>query len=173
MIDIDRGSELAYNSSSASGENIDLIKGKIWIESKSPTLSVSLKNLTVVTPPSAIVIASQDSRGNSSVYGVSGTSTIRTRIGSYTLNAGNRIMLSPTDLSSSQSDLADFAGPIDDSMNTESLFTRNNGSTILTNLAKSVASLETKSGSMSTLSSSGANLIAKPTKMVEIMDPID
>ncbi len=133
-IDLDERTELSYNSHSSTGDALKLVKWKIWIEQISSNGYIEMKNLSVITKKWSIVMLEQLNPVFSTVYSVQWDVTISTSIGEYVLKAGNRIMLSATELANPWLQLSSQVGSIDADIMKNTLFIKNNGKELLTNL---------------------------------------
>lgn len=86
--------------------------------------------MDVLTSPGTVVIVEQNTL-SSTAYMIAGSALIDTKIGSYTLKPGTRIMIAGSDISNAGTDLGTLTGPIDDAIAQNPLFIRNNGKDIL------------------------------------------
>lgn len=124
-VDLDKNTELTYKSHSSSGEVIGVSKGRAWIAAKNIPVTVELKNFSLIINPGNVSLVEQNN-AFSVDYAIQGISSISTSIGSYALQTGNRIMIGKSDLVSGSTNLSSLAGPIDESIMQNELFTRNN-----------------------------------------------
>jgi hypothetical protein len=129
-IDIDKGSELSYKSSSASGNSIALTKGRIWINDITVPLSIEMKNYTITAPEGATILVEQNGP-YSNTYVLGKSATIETSIGKKDVPAGSMISLLKSDFSSPSTNLGEWVRPIEGAIIEYPLFVRNNGADLL------------------------------------------
>jgi hypothetical protein len=165
-IDLDKTTELTYKSQSSSGYVIAFSKGRGWIATNWGTTRIELKFLTVELDANEVALVEQNNL-SSTVYMISWTADIETKIGTTTLTEGSRIMIAGSDLSNPAWNLSSLIGTIDDTLASQILFVRNNGWTLLKNTSWSLSS----SGS-DIMTSSGTDF-STPWKYIEITDPLD
>lgn len=130
-IDIDKWSELWYRSSNASGNIITLTKWRAWIKDVTKPLKVELKNYNINIDPGSTVLVEQNGP-HSYTYAIQWDVEIDTTIWATSLRWGNVISLLKADLVSPDTNLAEWIRPIDGAILEHPIFTRNNGSSILT-----------------------------------------
>lgn len=133
-IDSDEKTELQYLGSSNTWDTLGLTKWRIWINQNASNSEVYLKNLSTTIKSGDIVMLEQNNQIYSTVYVLKGDITISTSIGKYTLHAGNRIMISGSDLSNPGLQIGSLVGSIDESITQNQLFIRNNWKEILSNI---------------------------------------
>lgn len=121
---------------------------------------------------------------NSVVYAVQGDVEIITDVGQYTLKAGEKIVVSPSDIKNAQTKLADNVGPIDATIINTGLFTRNNGEELIRQALAAKNETDDMSGSGinsgtgssasgSTLSGSTATGAVAGQKYIQFTQPTD
>lgn len=168
-LDIDGNTELRYISSSSSESTLSVPKGRVWINSKTSPITIELKNLSLRIQWEDIAFVEQNN-AYSIVYAIKGASSISTSKGTYSLGAGNRIMIGASDLVSSES-LSSLSWPIDESIMQNPVFTRNNGMIFLEQLKQKTATWLIGSGELSsTISGSSSSLW---WHYITIEDPLD
>lgn len=145
-IDIDKWSELWYRSSNASGNIITLSKWRAWIKDVTKPLKVELKNYNININPGSTVLVEQNGP-HSYTYAIQWDVEIDTTIWTTSLRWGNVISLLKADLVSPDTNLAEWIRPIDGAILEHPIFTRNNGSSILT-VASTWSSSTTLSGAI-------------------------
>jgi hypothetical protein len=111
-IDIDKGSELAYKSSSASGDTISLTKGRIWISDITSPLSIEMKNYTISAPVGSILLVEQNGP-YSNAYILDKSAEIETSLGNKDIPAGSMISLLKSDLANPSTNLGEWIRPIE------------------------------------------------------------
>jgi hypothetical protein len=137
-IDIDKGSELSYKSSSASGNNITLTKGRIWVDAITVPLSIEMKNYTITVPEGATILVEQNGP-YSNTYVLEKSVIIETSLGNKDVPAGSMISLLKSDLASPSTNLEEWVRPIEGAIIEYPLFVRNRGGDLL----KSVSTTQT------------------------------
>jgi hypothetical protein len=133
-IDMDEKTEFTYISNSGTGDTFKLIKWKLWMNQSSLLSRAEMKNLSVILPAWTIVMLEQTNPVFSTVYVFQWDAKIITSIGEYTLKAGNRIMLSATELSNPGTQLSSQVWNIDEGITNNPLFIKNNGKILLSGL---------------------------------------
>lgn len=134
QLDLDEKTEMSYLGNSNTGDTLRLTKWRSWIKQVSSNSEIQLKNLSVLIEAGNIVMVEQNNQIYSTVYALQGDITIWTTIGKYTLHAGNRIMVSWSDLSNPWLQLSSLIGNIDAGIAQNPLFIRNNWKDILANI---------------------------------------
>lgn len=167
-IDIDKGSELAYKSSSASGNSVGLTKGRIWISDITVPLTIEMKNYTILAPEGSTLLVEQNGP-YSNTYVLEKSATIQTTIGNKDVSAGSMISLLKSDLASPSTNLGEWIRPIEGAIIEYPLFVRNHGADLL----GSVSLTQNDTISSGTLLSSGStnNLSASNNIAIEITEP--
>ena len=165
IIDGDEKTEISYIGNSSTGDVLHMTKGRIWLNQIWANSDIELKNLTVSTKIWDIIMLEQNNQIYSTVYVLKGDVTISTSIGKYTLHAGNRIMISGSDLSNPGLQIGSLVGTIDESITQNQLFIRNNWKELLTNLQSS--------GSTNTWTSNSSTGTSTPVgeSFVTILEP--
>ncbi len=169
-VDLDKNTELTYKSHSSSGEVIGVSKGRAWIAAKNIPVTVELKNFSLIINPGNVSLVEQNN-AFSVDYAIQGISSISTSIGSYALQTGNRIMIGKSDLVSGSTNLSSLAGPIDESIMQNELFTRNNWENLLKQVSSFSWTNQTTSGSIT--NETGVLSNTTTNHVIEITDPID
>jgi len=165
-IDIDKGSELAYKSSTASGNTINLSKGRSWLSDITKPLQIELKNYNVTAPAGSIILIEQNGP-YSNVYVLQGVATIETSVGNKDISAGSMISLLKSDLINPNTDLSEWIRPIEWSILEYPLFVRNNGASLLDQAGISVS---TWTGT-STDGQSGSLIESTASNYIEVTEP--
>ena len=124
-LDLDERTELIYLSHTNTGDTIKLTKWRVWIKQLSNTTTTETKNLSVTTESGNIAMIEQNNQIYSSVYSIVWDTRIRTSVGEYVLKAGNRIMVSASDLANPGLQLASLVWGIDEGIVSNPLFVRN------------------------------------------------
>ncbi|MBC7504029.1 hypothetical protein H7169_03580 [Candidatus Gracilibacteria bacterium] len=164
-IDIDERTELTYSNHTATGDRLRLAKGRIWIEQTSYMSTIDMKNLVVSVKTGDIIMLEQNNQIYSTVYALKGDAEITTSVGIYILKAGNRIMVSASDLANPGLKLATLVGDIDESILESPLFIKNNGKSLLNNIQSKTG--VTLSGSV------GSGSIGSSIAMITIIEPLE
>jgi hypothetical protein len=141
-IDIDKGSELAYKSSSASGNAISLTKWRIWISALTIPLSIEMKNYTIKAPAWSTLLVEQNGPF-SNAYVLEQSVTIETSIGNKDVLAWSMVSILKTDLVKPAANISEWVGPIEGSIIEYPLFVRNHGAGLLWSMSQS----QTQTGS--------------------------
>ncbi|MBP9779177.1 hypothetical protein KBD33_00970 [Candidatus Gracilibacteria bacterium] len=170
-IDLDKTTEITYKSSSQSGNTISLEKGRAWIHTLKGMTKSELKYMNISSSADTILILEQNNI-SSTAYMIQGSALIETKIGTYTLTAGNQIMIAGSDISNAGTNLASLAGSIVDTINEHPLFTRNGGKNILAQSATGI-NIENNIPLKSSTGANGDSLNTLNGKFIEITDPID
>lgn len=164
-IHMDERTELIYMNHSGNTDTYNLAKWRVWVEQSSDTNTFMMKNLSVTLKSSDIVMLEQNTQIYSTVYALRWNILISTSIWDYTLKAGNRIMISSSDLANPWLQLMSLVGDIDESITDTPIFVKNNGKSLLSILRKGTEStwamISSWSDSMTSLSA------------ISILDPID
>lgn len=163
-VDLDKNTELTYISSTPTEDTIGVSKWRAWITAKQIPVVVKLKDFSLKVQPGNTVLIEQNN-AYGIAYAITWTIELSTSIWSYNLDAGNRIMIGASDIASN-TPLASLAGAIDETITTYTLFERNNGAALLSQLAPKSSSTATGAS----LISSGASTSGH---FIEITDPID
>jgi hypothetical protein len=129
-IDIDKGSELSYKSSSASGNIISLTKGRIWISDIITPLTIEMKNYTVTAPVGSVLLVEQNGP-YSNTYVLGESATIETSLGNKDVPPGSMISLLKSDLANPSTNLGEWIRPIEGAIIEYPLFVRNHGADLL------------------------------------------
>lgn len=129
---LDKGSELSYLSQSASSGSVGLIKGRAWIEVKNVPMNIELKSFSINGVPGNVFFLEQNNV-YSTVYALKWTMSLATKIGNYSLNPGEKIMLRASDLTE-WNDITKFIGEIDESILSSTIFKNQWGETLLKNI---------------------------------------
>lgn len=166
-IDIDGNTELSYISAIPSENAIGVSKWRAWINATQWSVTVQLKNFSIKMQSGDILLVEQN-YAYSTAYAIRGTLSLSTTIWSYSLEAGNRIMIWASDLTGNVQ-IASLAGAVDESIMQSVLFQRNNWFTYLSQI-NPVSMLSGSSSSGSILSSGSLNTTHR---FIEITDPID
>ena len=173
---LDKSSEMAYMEHTSDGEKLDLVRGRIWIESHGNT-TLQMKNLDATIKNGDIVMAEQPNQIFSTLYVLKGNITLIAWGNSYTLSAGKKIMISKSDLANAGTTLDALTWPIDDSIRQNPLFILRNGGTLLWSLGHTswwTGTLSNPSLALNGSISSGSLLINSPTtKYIEVTLPLD
>ncbi len=164
-IDMDEKTELIYTAHSSTGDTLSLNKWRIWINQKSDTSQVTLKNLSIKTQPNNVALLEQTNQIYSTVYAIVWDLDVSTRIGSYKLKSGNRMMISASDIASPGIELSNLVWGIDESIANNSLFIKNNGKKLLNSAIVW--------STWAILSSSGSSSGTSMTSYVSFIEPID
>lgn len=164
-IDLDERTELIYLSHTSTGDKLKLTKWRVWIEQSTNTTTTEMKNISVTTKAGNTTMLEQNNQIYSTVYAITWDTQISTSIGEYTLKAGNRIMISASDLANPGLQLSTLVGGIDESIVESPLFVRNDGKNLLNNL---IASTTTTGSTLSSTGSTGS-----VTQLINILEPID
>lgn len=134
FIDLDEKTELSYIAHSDTWDVLKLFKWRIWAKQLSSNQEIRLKNLSITLKGWDIAMVEQNNNQiYSTVYAMQGDITITTSVGSYTLHAGNRIMVSGSDLSNPWLQLSSLVDTIDEGIQQNRLFVRNNWKSLLIN----------------------------------------
>ena len=72
---LDKSSEMAYMEHTSDGEKLDLVRGRIWIESHGNT-TLQMKNLDATIKNGDIVMAEQPNQIFSTLYVLKGNITL-------------------------------------------------------------------------------------------------
>lgn len=167
-IDIDKTSELTYKESTLSGNTIGLEKWRAWVQTIKWTTTIELKYMDIVSPVGTTLIVEQNNL-SSTIYMIAWSSLVETKIWTYTLNAGNKMMIAWSDLSNPWTVLASLTASIDDSIVEHPLFVRNDGKNILQTIKTDTL---TATGETISESSTG-NVLNVTGKYIEVTDPLD
>lgn len=165
-LDLDEKTELAYLSSSNTGDTFKLIKWKVWLNQEISNSRIDMKNLSVIVPSGTIVMLEQTNPVFSIAYVFQWEATIATSIGEYILKAGNRIMLSATELSNPWLQLSSQVWSIDEDIMNNPLFIKNNWKKILTTMS----GVMSNSGSTWSLVESWSSIEIQPLVFLEPID---
>lgn len=130
-----------------------------------------LKYMNILSSADTILILEQNNI-SSTAYMIQGSALIETKIGTYTLTAGNQIMIAGSDISNAGTNLASLAGSIVDTINEHPLFTRNGWKNILTQ-SLSGTNIENNTLLKTSTWANGDSLNSLNGKYIEITDPID
>lgn len=182
-LDIDENTEITYKTgqvkdASWTNDKIKLNKWRLLIESHADNLFVELNNFTAKIPSGTTIILEQTNIINSVAYAIAGNAEIMTDVGQQTLKAGEKILISPSDVKNTQTKLSELVGPVDASLENLKIFTRNNWKQLLTDslaagnteIAPETASWETLSGSTT---STGLVSTGSTTKYISFTQPVD
>ena len=169
---IDKGAEIAYSETSSSWTSISISGWRVWIET-SEKIDLTLKHIEVSLPKESITLIEQQ-KIHSIVYALRGSPSISAwSERSYTLDAGNRIMVSQSDLVNPGASLAKLSDTIDDTIRQNAFFLARNGQKILSESRKSASD----TGALITLSGSSGAVITQSTgiswKYIMISSPLD
>ncbi len=164
-LDLDERTELIYLSHTNTGDTIKLTKWRVWIKQLSNTTTTETKNLSVTTDAGNVAMIEQNNQIYSSVYSIVWDTRIRTSVGEYVLKAGNRIMVSASDLANPGLQLASLVWGIDEGIMSNPLFIRNDGKQLLSSLSV-------------WLSNTGSSLVntgstGPVTQPISILEPLD
>jgi hypothetical protein len=172
IIDIDERSEFAYLSHSSTGSTYQMTRWHIWISQIADTATTEMKNISITTDAGDIVLLEQSNQIYSTVYAIRGDITIRSTYSEYILKAGNRIMVSASDLSNPGLQMATLAGGIDESITQSPLFVKNNGKSILASTSMT-GSTTSSSGITIPMTGSGISSISilEPTPWSIVTTP--
>lgn len=96
-----------------------------------------MKNINAEIKDGDIVLGEQQSQVYSILYVLSGSVDIDAGSRTYKLDAGRRIMVSQSDLASSNTTLESLAGPIDAGIKQNAFFLSHDGETLLSNIKDS------------------------------------
>lgn len=162
IIDIAERSEFAYLSQSSTGSTYQMTRWHIWIDQLTDTTTTEMKNISITTDPGDIALLEQSNQIYSTVYAIRWDITIRSTHSEYILKAGNRIMVSASDLSNPGLQMGTLAGGIDESITQNPLFIKNNGKNLLTSTSMTGSVSSTTSGSITPTAGSGISII-EPT----------
>ena len=163
-IDLDERTEMSYVShTSTGGDILQLTKWRIWIKQIENSTTTEAKNIRVTTEAGDIAIVEQNNQIYSSVYAIVWDARISTSAGEYTLKAGNRIMVSASDLANPGLQLSSLVWGIDESIATNALFVRNDGKRLLNQLTASTIATGTISTGTTTIGS----------QYISILEPLD
>lgn len=163
-IDMDERTELIYVNHTGGIDTFSLAKWRVWVEQLSSSNIFIMKNLSVTLKNTDIVMLEQNTQIYSTVYALRWDILITTSIGSYTLKAGNRIMISSSDLANPWLQLSSLVWGIDESITDTHIFIKNKGKDILNMLNVGIGGSWTivESGSSTGISSA-----------ISILDPTD
>ncbi len=164
-IDIDERTELTYVSHTSTGDTLKLTKWRIWLKQIDHTTATETKNIVVTTNTGSIAIIEQNNQIYSSVYAILWDSIIHTSVWEYTLKAGNRIMISASDLANPGLQLSSLVGGIDESIATNALIIRNDWIKLLSQ----ISSMNTLTGSITT----NTGEILSQSQNISIIEPLD
>ena len=167
FMDIDKNSDIVYESETTTWMTLSLTKWRAWIQSSDWQSIVKLKNLSVNISGSSSILIEQNSL-YSNVYVLEGATEIQTKIGNKTVLAGNRVMIAWSDLVWDASKLNDIMGSIDESIMQNPIFIRNWGEKFL----ESLKSWTGITGSWATISSSGT-INSSTERTIAIKYPAD
>lgn len=162
-LDIDERTELIYVSHTSTGDTIQLTKWRTWAKQLSSSTTIETKNLSAIIETGNIAMIEQNNQIYSSVYAIAWDIRIHTSVGEYLLKAGNRIMVSASDLANPGLQLSSLVGGIDEGITSNTLFIRNDGKKLLSQL------ISTTTGSL--LSNTGTT-IDQP-QGISILEPLD
>jgi hypothetical protein len=166
-IDLDKTTELTYKENTLSWNILSIQKGRAWIKTLRWTTKTELKYMSILSSADTVVIVEQNNL-SSTAYMIGWSALIETKIWSYTLNAGNRIMIAGSDISNPGTNLWTLTWPIDDTIGEHPLFIRNSGKTILTSFGT------WKSGmTWGILTWAIDPVLTQNGKFIEISDPLD
>jgi hypothetical protein len=124
-----------------------------------------MKNISVTTREGDIAMLEQNNQIYSTVYALKWDTQISTTVGDYTLKAGNRIMVSASDLANPGLQLSTLVWGIDESILENPLFVKNNGKDLLSGLTA------TNTGTVAI--NSWVTTTGTTTQLVSILEPID
>ena len=164
-LDLDERTELIYLSHTSTGDSIKLTKWRVWIKQLSNTTTTEAKNLSVTTDAGNVAMIEQNNQIYSSVYSIVWDTRIRTSVGEYVLKAGNRIMVSASDLANPGLQLASLVWGIDEGIMSNPLFIRNDGKQLLSNLSVLISNT---GSSLANVESTGS-----ATQSISILEPLD
>ncbi len=164
-IDLDERTELIYLSHTSTGDKLRLTKWRIWIEQSTNTATTEMKNISVTTKGGNTTMLEQNNQIYSTVYAIVWDTYISTSVGDYTLKAGNRIMVSASDLANPGLQLSTLVGGIDESILESPLFVRNDGKKLLNNL------LSPTTATGAAIANTGST--RSITQLINILEPID
>ncbi len=164
-LDLDERTELIYVSHTSTGDTMKLTKWRVWIKQLSNTTTTETKNLSVTTDAGNVAMIEQNNQIYSSVYSIVWDTRIRTSVGEYVLKAGNRIMVSASDLANPGLQLSSLVWGIDEGIVSNPLFVRNDGKQLLSSLSV-------------WLSNTGSSLVntgstGPVTQPISILEPLD
>lgn len=159
--------------SSQSGNTIELTQWRMWLESDD-TNNVELKHISAYIHSGSIVLLEQQ-KIHSIIYALKWDIEITWNGGQkYTLNTGNKIMVSQSDLVSPGADLQKLTDVIDDSIKQTALFLARNGDAILhSTVIPETNTWDTLVNGSGLMLSGNLNIAWNGGKYISITTPLD
>ena len=173
LLDLSEKTQISYKASTGTGDLFEMEKWRIWVEATQQDVVVSMRNFNVRIPAGAIALLEQNNIIYSTAYAIRWSVDIITPIGQYTLEHGNRIMVSASDIANTQTKLSELSGPIDESITQNDLFTRNNGASYLTESSENATTTGSGTSQSGSTTSSGSSENTPGAKYIEITQPTD
>lgn len=167
-LDIDKWTELAYKSSTNTGNTIEVTKGRAWISSNKGESQVILKNYTITANEWSIFMVEQNGP-YSYLYSLKWKTEIHTNIGNQLIANWSMVQLTKSDIENPTTKITDWIKPIEWSILEYPLFVRNNGSNLLQNIVPETNS----TGTISTWTTNtwSATNSTKINAYIEITEP--
>lgn len=112
-LDFDENTDITYKiaistENQTTNDTIKLNRGRVWVDSSSNNLFVELNNFTAKIPSGSIAIFEQTNVVNSAAYAISGNIEIITEIGQQTIKPGEKILVRPSDIKSTSTQLSEL-----------------------------------------------------------------
>ena len=171
---VDKSSDVAYKWTASGNLSFEVMKWRSWIEWEND-LTIKLKHFEASLPGKTVILMEQQ-RIHSILYVLRWSAHISASGKDYTLYAGNRIMVSQSDLANPGVELSKLTGKIDESIQQNSFFLARGGQELLANTLSTASSGSINPlASFSGASSSGTIIgwIALSGKYITITHPID
>jgi hypothetical protein len=167
-IDLDKWSEISYISSTSTGNNLSLSKGRIWVSEIYSPLNITLKNYWVYATTWSILLVEQN-WPYSNVYVIQWVVQVATSLGEKDIPPWSMISLLKSDLVNPATQLSDWIQPISGAILEYPLFVRNNWEALI-----KISSINSWTGSTNTGSTQSWNISipeANGSKFIEITEP--
>jgi hypothetical protein len=169
---VDKWGEVSYKGGTNSGITFEVSQWRVWIEWSS-SLRLKLKHIGVDLSSNDVVLVEQQ-RIHSIVYVLSGSVEMDAgEARRTTLDAGNRIMVSQSDLVNPGTTLASLSDKIDDSIKQNSFFIAHNGQTLLEQNILSGTSTGSSGKTLSGIVNAPFNSPWTWGKYITILSPFD
>ncbi|PID83775.1 hypothetical protein CSB09_04390 [Candidatus Gracilibacteria bacterium] len=130
--DLGESTRISYQGKQDNMDTFTLKLGWAWVQSDSDQgIKAKMDHFDARIDKNDIALLQQTNNTFSTLYAIRGSIDIITSAGQYSLPAGKRIMISASDLTNPNVNLADFSGNITEGITKNSLFIKNNGISIL------------------------------------------
>lgn len=131
---LDKGTQVSYKSLSWSEKTITLTRWRLWSEG-TEGYNLKLKNLDAKLHAGDVILAEQQSQVYSIIYVLRGSVNIVSGWRNMVLGAGQRLMISQSDLANPSTTLDGLSGKIDDAIRQNAFFIAHGGEAYLSSLS--------------------------------------